>query len=179
MKELIIKILNTIISYYFYNLNAYIFSKTKGDITSLVIGPDVNRNFKLNHAENITFGTNVVINGDCYINAEGGVEIKSYCHIGKGLTIFSSNHNYDSENFIPYDKKILLKPVCINKFVWIGANVTIVPGVTIGEGVVIGSGTVVTKDVPDYAIIGGNPHRILKYRNIETFNNLKKNGRFY
>jgi maltose O-acetyltransferase len=160
-------------------LNRYIFSKVKGDVNTIIIGPDVNRNFKLNHAENITFGTNVVINGDCYINAEGGVEIKSYCHIGKGLTIFSSNHNYDSEDFIPYDKKILLKPVCINEFVWVGANVTIVPGVSIGEGVVIGSGTVVTKDVPDYAIIGGNPHKVIKFRNIETFQRLKSERKFY
>ncbi len=176
---LFIRYINKLISFYIYNLNKYTFSKVKGEVRSIVIGPDVNKNFKFNHPENIIFGKHVVINGDCYINAEGGVEIKSYCHIGKGLTIFSSNHNYDSDEFIPYDKKVILKPVCINKFVWIGANVTIVPGVTIGEGVVIGAGTVVTKDVPDYAIIGGNPHKIIKYRNIETFKHLKENGKFY
>lgn len=179
MKVLFIKLVDKLISFYFNNLNKYIFSKVQGDISSIVIGPDVNKNFKFNHAEKIVFGTNVVINGDCYINAEGGVEIKSYCHIGKGMTIFSSNHNYDSNEFIPYDKEVILKPVCINKFVWIGANVTIVPGVNIGEGAVIGSGTVVTKDVPEYAIVGGNPHKIIKYRNIETFKLLKENGKFY
>jgi maltose O-acetyltransferase len=54
-----------------------------------------------------------------------------------------------------------------------------VPGITIGEGVVIGAGSVVTKDVPDYAIIGGNPAKILKYRDIEMFKKLKEEKKYY
>ncbi|HEM4247491.1 CatB-related O-acetyltransferase [Streptococcus suis] len=48
--------------------------------------------------------------------------------------------------------------------VWIGRNATILPGVTIGNGAVIGSNAVVSKDVPDYAIVAGNPARIIRYR---------------
>ena len=56
-------------------------------------------------------------------------------------------------------------PVNIGNDVWIGARVTILPGVKIGNGAIIGAGSVVTKDVPDFAIVGGNPARVIKYRN--------------
>jgi acetyltransferase-like isoleucine patch superfamily enzyme len=118
------------------------------------------------------------LKSDTFIECSGGVSIGRYFHTGRGLTIFSLNHNYNSDISIPYDDFDLIKPVVIKDFVWCGANVTIVPGVTIGEGVVIAGGTVVTKDVPDYAIIGGNPHKIIKYRDIDKFKRLKDNGNF-
>lgn len=113
------------------------------------------------------------------IECSGGVEIGEYFHTGKGLTIFSTNHNYNSEKMIPYDEVDIEKKVIIKDFVWVGANVTIVPGVTIGEGAIVGAGSVVTKDVPDCAVVGGNPAKILKYRNKENFYDLKKRGEYY
>ena len=56
------------------------------------------------------------------------------------------------------------KPVVIGNDVWIGRRVIILPGVHIGNGVIIGAGAVVTKDVPDFAVVAGNPARIVKYR---------------
>lgn len=50
----------------------------------------------------------------------------------------------------------------------------IVPGVTIGEGAIVAAGSVVVKDVPDYAIVGGNPAKVIKYRNVENFKIIKK-----
>ena len=60
-----------------------------------------------------------------------------------------------------------------------GNRVTVVGGVSIGEGAIIAAGSVVTKDVPRCAIVGGNPARIIKYRNIEHFEKLKKEKRFH
>ena len=67
----------------------------------------------------------------------------------------------------------------IEDFVWCGANVTILPGVIIGEGAIVGAGSVVVKDVPKYAVVAGNPAIVLKYRNIEQFEKLKQQGKFF
>ncbi|GAB6098076.1 hypothetical protein JCM14469_43310 [Desulfatiferula olefinivorans] len=114
-----------------------------------------------------------------FIEASGGVEICRYVHPGRGLTIFSTNHDYYSPEFIPYNKKSIPGKVVIKDFVWLGANVTILPGVTIGEGAVIAAGAVVTKDIPKGAVAGGNPAKVIKYRDMEKFEVIKKEGRFF
>lgn len=118
------------------------------------------------------------LKSDSFIEYMGGVSIGDYFHTGRGLTIFSANHDYDSDDKIPYGDNVILKEVVIGDFVWCGANVTILPGIHIGDGAIIGSGSVVTKDVPECAVVGGNPARILKYRNKESFYRLKSEGMY-
>ncbi|MDH4944069.1 acyltransferase [Sulfurimonas sp. C5] len=145
-------------------------------------------NFVSQGPGNITLGGNVKkfkidptshLKSNTFIECSGGVTIGKYFHTGRGLTIFSTNHNYENTTRIPYDDVSIDKPVVIKDFVWCGANVTIVPGVIIGEGVVIGAGSVVTKNIPDYAVIGGNPAKIIKFRDIDEFQKLKSSGEFY
>lgn len=119
------------------------------------------------------------LKSNTFLECSGGIKIGEYFHTGSGLTIYTTNHNFNSAAKIPYDETSIAKPVKIKDFVWCGANVTIVPGVTIGEGVVIGAGSVVTKDVPDYAVIGGNPAKVIKFRDIDSFEILKKAGKYY
>ena len=114
-----------------------------------------------------------------YIEVSGGVRIGEYFHPGRGLTVFSASHNYKDSKRIPYDETVLEQPVTIADFVWCGANVTILPGVTVGEGAILGAGSVVTRDVPPMAIVGGNPARVIKYRDASRFNELKAHGKFY
>lgn len=130
---------------------------------------------------NIEIGDNVWIGKNCLIAGRGGVTINSGTIISHNVEIWTENHRYDCENLesIPYDKYFVSKTVLIKSNVWVGSRVIIIPGVQIGEGVVIGAGTVVTKDIPDYAIVGGNPAKIIKYRNIERYDSLKRQEKIY
>lgn len=129
------------------------------------------QNFKIHPTSHLKSNT--------YIECLGGVEIGAYFHTGRGLTIFSSNHNYQSKNSIPYDNVNILGPVIIEDFVWCGANVTILANVRVGEGAVIGANSVITKDVPKYAIVAGNPAKIIKYRDVEQFQRIKAANKFF
>jgi acetyltransferase-like isoleucine patch superfamily enzyme len=107
--------------------------------------------------------------------------IGSFCSIGNNVCITSLNHplNCITTNPIIYKKsffglsgienKSLVntsknRKVIIGNDVWIGDNVTILPSIKIGNGAIIGACSVITKDVPEYAIVVGNPGRILKFR---------------
>ena len=57
-----------------------------------------------------------------------------------------------------------MQPITIGDDVWIGRRVMLLPGVSIGKGAVIGAGAVVTKDVPEFAVVGGVPAKIIKWR---------------
>ena len=95
----------------------------------------------------------------------GKVVIGKNVMMGPDVCIFARNHAYartdipmSCQGFSPE------KPIMIGDDVWIGANVIILPGVHIGSGAIIGAGAVVTKNVPDYAVVGGNPAHIIKMR---------------
>ncbi len=129
--------------------------------------------------ENVILKTNVNINPGARFLGKGKVEIGNYFHTGHNLTIISSNHRYEGgAQAIPYDKVKIHKSVIIKDFVWLGDSVLILPGVTIGKGAVVAAGSVVVKDIPDYAIVGGNPAKVIKYRDIEAFQSLEDNGNF-
>lgn len=135
---------------------------------------------EISSLHNLEIGDNIWI-GKSLIRSEGGIKICSGTIISHGVEIWSQNHNYESDDLltIPYDKRFVGKFVTICENVWIGSRVIILPGVTIGEGAVIGAGAVVTKDVPHCAVVGGNPARILKYRNQEQYYKLKNESKIY
>lgn len=114
--------------------------------------------------DNLKIGDYVYIGPDCYIHAGGGVTIGDGTLIAPKVKIWSVNHKYDNLDILPYTREVLKHSVSIGKACWIGLDVKICPNITIGDGVVVAMGSVVTKDVPDFAIIGGNPAKILKMR---------------
>ena len=105
------------------------------------------KNFQISSRKNVVLGDHVWIGPNFYAKAEGGLTIGSGTIISRNVEIWTSNHCYDAEDLqsIPYDRRMVTKPVEIGENVWIGSRVIILPGVTIGEGAVIGAGAVVTK----------------------------------
>lgn len=124
----------------------------------------------------------VHIQPDCKLfGFGGGITIKSGTILAHEVQIFARNHHYDSADLqsVPYDKRQDEKHVQIGKCCWIGARSMIMAGVTIGDGAVIGAGSIVTKNVPSCAVVGGNPARIIKYRNKEVFEKLLLDDKIY
>lgn len=127
---------------------------------------------------NTSLGKNVCFNGMKMFGL-GKISIGDNFHSGSECMIITNIHNYDHGKSIPYDDTYIEKNVCIKDNVWIGSRVIILGGVTIGEGAIIQAGAVVVKDIPAYAIAGGNPAKVFKHRDIEHYERLKKEKKFH
>ena len=112
------------------------------------------------------------------LEAWGGVRFGDYFHSGSGCLIMLGSHDYEHGDAIPYGDGFTSKTVIIDDFVWLGSNVTISGNVHIGEGAIVAIGSVVVKDVPPLAIVGGNPAKVIKYRDQEHFYRLKEQNKF-
>ena len=111
----------------------------------------------------LSIGDNSGVGINCEIN--GVVTIGNDVMMGPEVVIYTSGHKYDDLE-VPMWKQgsTETKPVSIGNDVWIGRRAIIMPGVKIGNGCIIGAGAVVTKDVPDFAVVGGVPAKVIKYR---------------
>ena len=105
----------------------------------------------------VKFGKGVFINHSAILSSSGGIEFEDGVMAALGLRIASINYDMNERH-----TKYTYGKVLIKKNAWIGMNVTICPGVTIGEYAVVAAGAVVTKDVPDYAVVGGVPAKVIK-----------------
>ena len=85
-----------------------------------------------------------------------GIEIGSHTRIASHCRFYAFNHGMAADTFI-HQQPVTSKGIRIGKDVWIGAGVSIVDGVEIGDHAVVGMGSVVTRNVPEYAIVAGNP----------------------
>ena len=113
--------------------------------------------------DKIKIGNNVFINSNVLFMARGGITIEDNVQIAANVQLLTNNHD-------SYDRQILLcKPILIKKGAWIGAGATITPGVCIGENAIVGASAVVTKDVPDYAVVVGNPAKVIKTLDKDKF----------
>ncbi len=114
----------------------------------------------------IKIGKNVFINSNLLAMARGGITIEDNTRIAANVQLISNNHD-------PYDLSILTcKPILIKQAAWIGAGASILPGVCIGKHAIVGAACVVTKDVPDYAVVVGNPAKVIKILDKEKFNEI-------
>ncbi|MFW9946146.1 MAG: acyltransferase [Candidatus Odinarchaeota archaeon] len=140
--------------------------------------PVINASSKTRFTKRTYLGRNCKFNG-IEIIGTGKVIIGDNFHSGEDILIMSSIHNYDNGATIPYDRKLISKDIIIEDNVWVGARVIILGGVKIGEGAIILDGSVVAKDIPKYAIARGHPAEVFKYRDIDHYEKLKKEKKFF
>lgn len=98
----------------------------------------------------------------------GPVEIGNDVRIAQNVVMSGLNHSYEDISMPISQQGVTTKPIAIRNESWIGANVFISAGVTIGKHCVVAGGSVVTKDVPDYSIVVGNPAKVIKSYSVET-----------
>ena len=126
-------------------------------------GNNVNIEKNAEYAYAVELGDNSGLGINCRIS--GKTLIGNNVMMGPNVCIFTKNHAF-SRTDIPMNMQGMSneRPVIIEDDVWIGANVIILPGVKISKGAIIGAGAVVTKNVPEYAIVCGNPAVVVKNR---------------
>ena len=140
-------------------------------------GKDLRINAECLFSGKVYLGNNCNFNG-MKIYGGGTVKIGNNFHSGIECMMITQNHNYEGEK-IPYDETYIYKTVIIEDNVWLGNRVIITGNVCIGEGAIVAAGSVVCKNVPPYAIVGGNPAKVIKYRDINHYNQLKEEGKFH
>ncbi len=173
------KIINLIlIKYYAYKNNMKIINNTSGLSFRLV--KTLSEGCKISGdviiTQNVKIGKHTSINGPAtrissHIN---NIKIGSYCSIASNVIIQEYYHKYDRISSYYINKNIFNDSsnndtfskgdIVIEDDVWIGSNSVILSGVTIGRGSIVAAGSIVTKNVPKYSIVGGNPAIVIKSR---------------
>jgi len=173
------------LAFYLFKLNkTYEIDELKRKIGNLGDNVIIEWPVEIRNPENVIIGDNTVlchnivlrprknkisIGNDCGLNPGvaifGKVSIGNYAMIAPNVMIAGGNHS-TLKSGIPMIKlgKGSNKGIIIGNDVWLGANSVILDGVTIGNGAVIAAGSIVTKNSPDFAIVGGNPAKFIKNR---------------
>jgi len=112
----------------------------------------------------LAIGDGTTINEGCRISAFHDVRIGAGCLFAPCVSVLDIDHSFDTRAVPLKDQGYRTAPVVIGDEAWLGANAVVLRGVRIGRGAIVGANSVVTRDVPDYAIVGGVPARLLRMR---------------
>jgi acetyltransferase-like isoleucine patch superfamily enzyme len=121
----------------------------------------------IRQGERITIGEHCLINHNNVLQAgkfNGRITIGNYVQTGANVMMFAFNHGTELNEIPMIEQDYFDGEIIIEDDVWIGAGSVILPGVRIRKGAVVASNAVVNKDIPENAIVGGVPAKILKYR---------------
>ena len=111
-----------------------------------------------------SIGNNSYVGEYNNIRCTSEIRIGNNVRISQFITITDGQYNFSNKNQLIGDQGYKKDKVIIGDDVWVGSNSIILPGVKIGKGVVVGAGSVVTKDIPDYAVVVGNPAKVIRFR---------------
>lgn len=111
---------------------------------------------------NVEMGSYVAIDDEVNLYSAAKITIGTKVAISREAFICTASHDITKPN-----RPLVTAPITICDGVWIGARAIILPGVTIGEGAVVAAGAVVTKDVEPWAVVGGNPAKFIKKRELK------------
>lgn len=110
---------------------------------------------------NLELGSYVAIDDEVNLYSPAKIKIGTKVAISREAFICTASHDITKPN-----RPLVTAPITICDGVWIGARAIVLPGVTIGEGAVVAAGAVVTKDVEPWTVVGGNPAKIIKKREL-------------
>ena len=114
---------------------------------------------------NLTAGEFVAIDHHVYLYSVAPITIGSKVAISEGAFLCTASHDIAFAS-----RPLTTAPIRVADGVWIGARAIVLPGVSIGEGAIVGAGAVVTRDVPPWAIVAGNPAKIVRWRTLRDLN---------
>jgi acetyltransferase-like isoleucine patch superfamily enzyme len=123
--------------------------------------------------EGVIIGENCIIGDSCFLDGRSGITVGDNVNIGGHVTIFTRQHDVDSPDF-----EEVGAAVTVGDYAWIASHALILPGVSIGRGAVVAAGSVVTKNVPEFTLVGGNPARHIRDRNRDVRYRLSYAKRF-
>lgn len=125
---------------------------------NVIIAKDTHLTSEVNSSKYLLIESGVSIGSNCQLDFSGGIFIRSNAHIAHNVLISTHDHGYD------YRNEPVGKSIEIGESAFIGSEAIILHNCNyIGKYSVIGTGSVVTKDVPDYAIVAGNPAKVIKF----------------
>lgn len=109
--------------------------------------------------QNVSIGSGTRVSGRCRIESWGNVTIGRCCMFNDDVLLLTAQHDIDSVDFGDD-----VRPILIGDYVWLPQRIIVLPGVHIGDAAVVGTGSVVTRDVPPYAVVAGNPASVIRDR---------------
>lgn len=111
---------------------------------------------------NIRIGEGTIVGDNIFLDGRDKLVVGDHVDIASDVMIYNSEHDINSEDF-----HATSEPVEIGDYVFIGPRAIILPGVRIGKGAVVAAGAVVTKDVPEYMVVGGVPAEVIGERKVK------------
>lgn len=112
---------------------------------------------------NITIGEDTIIGENVVLDGRDKLVFGNHVDVASEAMFYNGEHDINDENFKP-----VFAPVIVEDYVFIGPRAIILPGVTIKKGAVVAAGAVVTKDVPEFTIVGGVPAKLISERKLKN-----------